>query len=275
MKVEILYYSSDWTPKWKIENIKNLDKIQYNEIINWGQSWFDLELWVKFDDLSYSYWDLVEYVIYNDDYKKWIHKFTWTITWIKRNINIKNWEYVKLEIKWLVSLLSDDNYSISKTYSWTLTAVIDEFIFDFHSQYNISNEMLYLWTQIFKNSISSTASINVAVDWNFFKALEKIFWENREFFINKLWEIILTSEVTETKIFTMNTDIYEAEIDEEWSIDLYISWYKDFNLEVWQNIILQNIKSQLNLEWKKITELVFSLDKILINAWKILNYKNL
>lgn len=272
MKIDIIYYSSNWTYKWKIKNIKNIDKIQYNEIINWWQGWFTLELWVNFDNLDYSYWDLVEYVIYNDQYKNWIHKFTWVIKWIKRNINIEEWESITLDIKWLISLLND--YTITKTYSWSLNQVLDTFISDFHSNFNLSEEMIYLWTDILKNTVQNTDNINISVDWDFYSALEKIFWDNKSFFINKLWEIKLISEINDEKVFTMNRNIYEAEIDENWSIDLYIAWYKDLQVEVWQNIVIENINSQLDLEWKRINEMVFSLDKIFINAWKILNYKN-
>ncbi len=271
MKIKVLHYSSDWSLKWEIENIKDINKIQYNEIVNWWQSWFNIELWVKFDDLSYSYWDLVEFIIYNDKYKSWIHKFTGVIKWINRKVSKKE-QYIRLKIDGLVSLLSD--YKINKTYSWTLTSVIDTLITDFHSQKNISNEMLYLWTQILKNTISSTESINISTNGTFFQALEKIFWENREFFINSKWEIILLSEVVDIKYFSFN-EINEIEMDDEGFIDILISWNTDFTLEVWQNIILENIKSELNLDWKKIKEIVFSSDKVLINAWKIINYKNL
>jgi len=271
MKIKVLHYSSDWSLKWEIENIKDINKIQYNEIVNWWQSWFNIELWINFDNLSYSYDDFVEFIIFNDDYKNGIHKFTGVIKWITRKVSKKE-QNIILKINWLVSILSD--FKINKTYSWSLTSVIDTLINDFHSQKNITNEMLYLWTQILKNTISSTESINITTNGTFFQALEKIFWEDKEFFINNKWEIILLSEVTEIKYFTFNL-INEIEMDEEWSIDILISWNKDFSLQVWQNIVIENIKSELNLEWKKIKELVFSLDKVLINAWKIINYKNL
>ena len=44
------------------------------------------------------------------------------------------------------------------------------------------------------------------------------------------------------------------------------------DLQVWDLIILQNINKNLNLSWKRISELAFWISKVVVNAWVIPDY---
>ena len=298
MEIKIYCYDSNWLEKGIIQNIKNIENLQFNETINGWQWNFDIELNEKHDNFFYTVWDFIEYVIFDEKYKNWIHKYTWVIKWIEREIWIT--ESITLKIEGLISLLSD--YDFARSYSWTLTSVIDSFISDFHSFKNFDNVlstwddypsttwdwmgtltwddlnwwtnswMIYLWNNILKNWVASTENINITTSWSFLNAIQNIFWDTRDFFIDKTWTIKLISEITTNQIFTVWKNTNQINIDMDWKINLDLLDF-DYSAEVWQNIILQNINSNLNLSWKKINEIAFSLEKLKINAWKIINYK--
>ena len=132
--------------------------------------------------------------------------------------------------------------------------------------------MIYLWNNILKNWVASTENINITTSWSFLNAIQNIFWDTRDFSIDKTWTIRLISEITTNQIFTVWQNTNQINIDMDWKINLDLLNF-DYSAEVWQNIILQNINSNLNLSWKKINEIAFSLEKLKINAWKIINYK--
>lgn len=268
MEIKIYCYDSNWLEKGIIQNIKNIENLQFNETINGWQWNFDIQLNERHDNFFYTVWDFIEYVIFDEKYKNWIHKYSWVIKWIEREIWIT--ESITLKVEGLISLLSD--YDIARSYSWTLSSVIDSFISDFHSFKNISNNMLYLGNSILKNWVASTTSVSISTSWSFLNAIQNIFWDTREFFIDKTWTIRLISEITTNQIFTVWQNTNQINIDMDWKINLDLLDF-DYSAEVWQNIILQNINSNLNLSWKKINEIAFSLEKLKINAWIIINYK--
>lgn len=307
MKIKVNCYDRNWRFKKRVKNIKNLYKLEFTEKMNWWQWNFTIELAERFDLQDYEVWDFIEYIIFDEEEcKKGLHKFTGIIRWIERYFTILSWQWIKLQVDWIISLLSD--FNINKIYSWNLFNVINEFINDFHSKINISNNMWkYFWSQILKNWLKSfdkiykldwmrwidfswkrwidfqnnskQININIKVNWTFFQALEKIFswekWEfDRHFFINQRGEIIFVEEQTKRNIFTLNKNISEINIDKEWEIIIDLINFQK-NTQVWNLIILQNINKNLNLSGRRITELAFWIEKIVINAGKIPEYNKL
>jgi len=224
-----------------------------------------------FDDTSYTKWDFIELILFNEKYKSWKLKYTWYIYWISRKFNIVDWQEIELKVNWIISLLSE--YSISKTYSWTLNSVVNQFIIDFHWQKNTANALDYFWTNILKNwLISPTWSVNVTVNWTFLDALNSIFtW--KDYFLSKDWSIINTDWITQEQIYTVNTNISNISIDTDNEIDLSLSGV-DIDVEVWHKIYIQNINSSLNLEWLRIKELAFWLEQVDVSLWQIKYYKD-
>ncbi len=269
MKVKIHCYDHEWNFKRNIENIKDPWFLQFSECVNGWQWGLNIKLDEKIDCSFYNKGDFIELIIFSNKYKNGIHKYTWVISGISRYISTSEWQWITLKVEWIVSLLSTGN--INKVYSWSLTSVIDEFIADFHSQINISNEMEYLWVNILKNGVSNTENINISVNGNYINVLEKIFWDNRKFFIDKIWIIKYIEEIQDEKEFTLNTDITSIDIDIDGEIDISLST-TDLDIEVWQKVFVQNIDTSLDFSWKRIQELAFGLGKVDISMGKIINY---
>jgi hypothetical protein len=242
--------------------------------VNGGQGRLNIDLNESIDSQLYSKWDFIELIVFNEDYKQGLHKYTWVISWISRYINKKEWQWISLKVEGIVSLLSLEGQSINKTYSWPLTTVINEFISDFHGYMNISNEMEYLWTNILKNGVADTSNVNVSVNWNYISALEKIFWENKKYFIDKTWTIRYIEEIQDEREVTMWNNISSIDIDTDGEIELSLS-KAELDLQVWQKIFIENINISLNLENKRIQELAFWLGQIDISIWKIINYSDI
>ena len=272
MQIKLNCYTSDGTQKWEILKVKNSDSLRFSESINGWQGWLDIELWESFDNADYNSWDFVEYIIYNDEYKNGLHKYTWYITGIERKLSIKKWSSIILKVAWLKTLL--EQYEIHKTYTWTLSSVIDELITDFHSKKNITNEIQFLWTNILKNTISNTDNINASVSGNFFEALKNIFWENRDFFIDKSGSIHLVSENTKKHTLTLNSNISEIEINENSETQIELSHYS-YNIEAGQKIQLQNVSSFLNLDNQIIQKIDFNLLSPILYLWETLSFKSI
>ena len=303
IKIKLNCYDRNWKFKKQIHDVENIDSLEFSETINWWQWRFTINLIISFDRMDYEVWDFIEYCVIDEKYKKWLHKYTWVIRWIERYFSITDWEWIRLQVEWLVSLLSD--FETDKVYSWNLFDVLNQFVSDFHNHKNISNKMQFLWTSIFKNwykRLEKIKDLNWTrwIDYNwrrwsdnfsdmrniiipspktrgkrtFFKVLEEFFWENYHFFINQRWEIILIEEQKNKRVLTLNKNISEININTEWEIIIDLINI-DKGLQVWDFIILQNINKKLNLNWKRIQELAFWLNNITINAWKIVNYKNI
>lgn len=282
MRIKINCYDKKWNFKKRITNIKNIESIEFSEMYNGWQGNFALELDEKFDSFFYEKWDFIEYIIFDEENKKWLHKFSWFINWIERYFSIKDWQWLKLEIQGLVALLSEEK--IEKSYNWNLYDCLNNFINDVNEIFILEWKMEFLWEKIFKNAIKNieeAKKINVSITGeNYFDILQKIFlWQeksvnNRHFFVNQSWEIIFLEEIEKTNIFTINKDISEININNNWEIIINLI-NPTKKLQVWQKIILQNINKNLNLNWKFIRELAFWLSKVVINVWKVVNLWNL
>jgi len=87
-RVLINCYDSTWSFKKHVKNIKNSDFLQFSELINWWQWELNLILNEAFDDTSYTKWDFIELILFNEKYKSWKLKYTWYIYLISRKFNI-------------------------------------------------------------------------------------------------------------------------------------------------------------------------------------------
>ena len=277
MQIKLNCYDHTWLFKTTIENITNSDDLRFIEEINWWQGDFDIELWLKFDNQDYSVWDLIEYIIYNDDYKNWLHKYSWFVSWIERHLSKEDWQTITLLVSWIKWLLErqdsnwNDLYTVNKTYNWALNTVIDEVITDFHSLYNITNEMDYLWTNILKNTITDTTPVNIPVDWNIFDSIKEIFESiSKDFFIDKSWNIKLVSDITKQHTLTLNSNISDITINQDWETTIELSdyWY---DIEAWSKIV-ENVPNFLELENEIIKRVDFDLLTISISLWKVLKF---
>lgn len=271
MKIKVVAYDSTWAIKWRVQNIKNINKLEFSETANWWQWNFNIELWVKFDDFTYEEWDYIEYSVYSEKYKEWLHKYTWIVKWVERTFDIGKWESVKLLVEWLITLLSD--FEMSFSYNWMLKDALDNFVNRLNTQYSITNSMQYLGNIIFKNWVTSEENINVSISSKkAFDVLKEIFWENRSFYLDKTWTIKLVNDNQRQRIVRLNHNISKISINKSWQINIDLSWYEELDLTVWDIIYVQNINRALDLNWRRVQELAFWIDKIWINIWKIENY---
>lgn len=271
MRIKLLCYEKEGRFKKIIRNIKNYDKLEFSEKENGGQGNFVIDLDVSFDNMEYRRGDLIEYLIFNDEYKGGLHIFSWYITGIERYYHITSGQWVRLKVDGIVWLLSE--YEIEKTYTGKLHEIIDQFISDFLDKYSLQHATQYLWSEILKNKVTNSENINIAVKGNFFKNLQDIFWE-KNFFINHKGEILETDSILNEKKITLNKNVSAINIDESWEIIIDVVTSSK-NLWVGEKIKVLNINKNINLENKRIRELAYTLGLTRINIGKIKNYTDI
>jgi len=247
-----------------IENLNSM-KIWLNL---WAWQWeIDFEIKTNYDDLNYNDNNLIEIALYNDDNKLWKLIYSWFIKNINRNYNQENWDSLEIEILWLWSLLWE--YEWTFVFSWALNFWITSFINQFHSVYNISNEMEFLWNNIFKNLIANTTLISINKTWNYFDILKEIFSSiNKTFVIDSSWNIFLWDQSENEHILTINENIIDLKISSTRETNILLS-ENNFNIIPWDKIFIQNINESFNMDWSRIEKVEHSLLNTTIYLWEI------
>ena len=267
--IKLSVYSSIWEFKKNIEleNLKNPYELSFTESLNGWQGSFDINIWTNYDSTEYTEWDIIEYSIFNENNKWWLHRYTGYIHGINRFYN-QDGEGIVLEVEGIVSKLSD--YEITKTYTWTLASVIDEYITDYHLQYNITHSMPLLWSQFIKNGISNTDNISIDVNSDFLYNLWKIMWD-RKFYVDHTWYIRLASENTNKHYITLNRDVWYFSINKDNEIQLTL---QDSEIQIypWDTIQLQNVPSFLNLSDEVVEQVDFSILDTTIYTGQVMNF---
>lgn len=241
--------------------------LDFSEDINAGQWWLDITLNIPYDDTTYSVGNMLEYSIYNDNYKSWLLKYAWIIKNIRR-IYKWNEQSVILECESITDLLV--SVEINKTYSWTYQSIVSDIISD---MWDNTCNMDFIWSIFFKNHIQDTSiSPDVEIDGNLLQALQKLF-ENKKFFINQYGEIKDT--FSKKHILRFGSDIIENEI-QEWengveNVDMVVRGKLD--VSVWDKIKVVNTDSFINLDNLQISKLDFSVDQQNIFIWDIKQIK--
>jgi len=253
MDIKIKIYR--WSLKFVLDSniISNAESLNFSEDINAWQGGLDIELALPFNDTSILVWDLIEYSIYNENYKNWLLKYSWVVNKIKRQYK---WlaEWITLQCESLTKLLTDTE--VDKTYTWTYQSIVNNIISDLPT--NITS-MDFVWNTLFKNLVQNTSSTSVVIDWNLLQALQKLF-ETWTFFINQFWEIKDT--FTTKHILKFQTDIINnsTEEDSTWIISSdIIIWERILNINAGDLIKIQNTDTFLNLDNKQIKKLDFSI----------------
>lgn len=251
----------------KIKSIENLDSMKISANL-WSWQWeIDFEIKTSYDDLNYSDNNLIEIALYNDDNKLWKLIYSWFIKNINRNYNQENWDSLEIEILGIWSLLWE--YEWTFVFSWALNSWITSFINQFHSVYNISNEMEFLWNAIFKNWIIDTTNISINKTWKYFDILKEIFDSiQKTFFIDKDWTIYLWSQSNIEHILTINKDIIDLKLSSSRETSIQLS-KNDFNINPGDKIFIQNINENFNMDWSRIEKVENSLLNTTIYLWEI------
>ncbi len=258
-----------WERVFEIDDkiINNADSIDFSEDINSGQSGINIDLLIDFSSDEYHIWDMIEYSIYNDDYKNGLLKFSWIITKIQRKYDGIN-QSVRLDCQSITYLLTQ--VEVDKVYSWTYQSIVDDIIADLWD--NTCN-MNFLWNTIFKNEIQDTwEADDLEIDGSLFQAIQKLF-EEKQFFINQYGEIRDTFE--KKHLLKFGRDIISnnttEDIDGISDVELEVQNIQDIN--VWDTIKIVNTDTFLNLDGETITKLDFNILQINIIIWEIKNLK--
>lgn len=262
--IKALLFGSDWTAKNKIEKIKDIQDIRFNERVNWGQWTMSIPVDEKFDTDRFTRGDIVTVSIFDENNKSGFFRYSWVIKKINRWFNIDEGQRVSVELEWLVTLLSD--FTIAKNYTWPINVVMNTFISDFHAQRNISTPIEWIGSNLFTNTITDTTSVNVDVDGTFFEALKKIL-EWKDFFIDQTGNISLISENNTKRGLTMNKDIYDVDIQDGWETNIILVDYAD--IQVWNKIVIKNIWSSVNMDNERVKELSYWLSRITVSIWEV------
>jgi len=265
---KITVYDSTWLPKIVIGEELIWSDIAFSETINTWQWQISLKIKDSFDSSFYTKWDIVELIVFNDTYKNWLHRYSWQVSWLKRQL-ASDWEFIELVINGIFYFLND--LSITKTYSWSLIDVIDEFIVDIWVNNNLSNETDILWLTLLKNWIISINTVNVDVDWNMLSALVDIF-ENAwiDFFIKSDWSIIETA--WDDLIITARSEWVEIYIDESLETEIIISNQLLQDFYPTKTIVLQNVPDSVNLEWEVIKWITYNDTNTTLLLWTLLRF---
>ena len=242
--------------------ISNSDDLNFSEDINSWHSWFDIDLLVDFTTTDYKVWDVLEYSIYNEDYKNGLLKYTGLITKIKRNYSSEK-QWITLECESITYLLVKKE--INKIYTGTYQSIVDDIIWDLDS--NVCS-MDFLWNTYFKNEVQNTATTSLTLDWNLLQGLQKLF-KNIPFFINQFWEI--TDTFTKKHLLKFWRDIFSNTTEENESgiinAELEIKSIQDINAGDMIKIV--NTDTFLNLDNQQITKLDFTLENKTVIIWEI------
>ena len=258
-----------WNTNFEIPNetIDNADNLNFSEDINSWQSWIDIDLMVEFTNTDYEVWNLVEYVIYDEQNKNWLLKFAWVITKIKRSYK-DNEQWITLECESITNLLVQKE--VDKTYTWTYKSIVDDIIADLDSN---DCSMDFVWSNYFNNLIqNNSVAPNLIINWSLLQALQKLF-EDKTFFVNQFWEIKDT--FTKKHLLKFWIDIFSnnTEEDENWIVNANLEIKSIQNINAWDLIKIVNTNSFLNLDWQQITKLDFTLNKKNILIWEIKQLK--
>jgi hypothetical protein len=209
---------------------------------------------------------LVEYSIYNEDYKNWLLKYSWVITKIKRSYEGKK-QWITLETESVTYLLSQKQ--INKNYTWTYQSIVDDIINDLWD--NTCN-MNFLWNQIFKNEVQNIATTSITINGNLLEALQKLF-ENKTFFINQYGEIKDTFAKKHKIKFGRDIFSNSTEENSTWITNVELEVKTSHDINVWDYIKIINTDTFLNLDNKQITKLDFALHRKKIIIWEISEIK--
>ncbi len=292
-QIKVNLYSKTWEFKTRIDNIKNIDSLEFNEKIDGWQGSFTLDIACSFDTDLFSEGDLIQYFLYDDqNFKNWLLKYTWVVRSIERYLRL--WEEgIKVSVEGLVSLLSDVFLAMYFEKPWSFYDAVEHFVKEANRKIPLTVPLPFIWNKLFKNWYKDKTFIeqifwkepiskewdsrDTILQWNLYENLNKLFKNyapknKKSFFINASWEIVCIEEKEEIKrAFTLGKNITEISINKSWEILIDLA-NVPLDLQVWDLIILQNINKNLNLSWKRISELAFWISKVVVNAWVIPDY---
>lgn len=269
LKYKIICYNANWEYKKDITNIVR-NVIDFWETINTWQWELILRLNESFITDFYNTGDIIEIFVYSDKFKEWIPRYSWAISWIRRNLT-SSWEWIELKIYWIFDFLNDIN--ITKTYTWPLNELIDELIIDSWVSNNITSKPTkILWSTKLKNLITNTSNVSYsASNDDLFTVLKKIFeLAQVSFYINQKWEI--TEESSTKLLIASNKSWVQIQIDEHLQTTIIIknNLIKDYSPN--KPIKILNIDPRYNLDWEIIQGIDYNEINTTLLLWKALRF---
>ena len=218
LQYKITLYDSNWNfRKNLIDILQNV--VDFGETINTWQWECILRITDDFATQFYNVWDIVEILIYSEEFTTWLPRYTWSLRWLRRNMT-SDWQWVELKFAWIFDFLND--IKVTKTYSWPLNTIINQILTDSWTQNNITKPTKVLGSSKLKNLVSDTTSVSYAAsDESLFSILVKVFeLANKKFYITQEWNIIW--EQTQKILVPAGKKWIELEIDEDWEINVVV-----------------------------------------------------
>lgn len=270
LQYKITLYDSNWNFKKNLIDILQ-NVVDFGETINTWQWECILRITDDFATQFYNAWDIVEIMIYSEEFTTWLPRYTGILKGLRRNMT-SAWQWVELKFAWIFDFLND--IKVTKTYSWALNTVINQIITDSWTQNNITKPTKVLGGSKLKNLVINTTSISYsASDESLFSILVKVCelaWVN--FYITQQGNII--QEQTQKILIPAWRKWIELEIDEDWEINVIVDnakFLKDFKVNY--PIKILNIESNLNLDWQIIQQIAFNDFKTTLRLWNALIFK--